>query len=259
MTREARLDPAAETALAALIVVLADNKYFLGRRLSEWAVGAPTLESAVACAALAQEELGHTRPLYSFLAQLEAPGAPVALEHDDDRERTYCLSYLRQRFPSWPYAAAALFLADTALTIMLQGLENGEHAVLRRRASRLIADEPTHAKFALGRIRELAACSSQPALQAALAELLPETLCWFGPAGEPGVNLLRSAGYVSHDNEQLRQQLLDRIAPSLHEAGLPIGIQWNDHGQRWEYPALPWERWSSLERCTETQARTPTA
>ena len=66
-----------DAALANLVVVLADNKYFLGRRLSESAIGAPTLESAVACAAIAQEELGHTRPLYSFLEQL--PGAPVPL------------------------------------------------------------------------------------------------------------------------------------------------------------------------------------
>ena len=252
-------DPTAEAALTALIVVLADNKYFLGRRLSEWSVAAPSLEIAVACAAISQEELGHTRPLYSMIEQLGVPGAPVALERDEDRERKYCLGYLRQRFPTWPYTAAALFLADAALTIMLEGLEGGEHAVLRRRASRVVADEPTHAKFALGRIRELAAGSSRPALEAALTALLPETLCWFGPPGERGVELLVSAGYVARDNEQLRQLLLARIAPALREAGLAVGIEWSDQDERWEYPTLPWEQWNSLERRIETVPTTPTA
>jgi 1,2-phenylacetyl-CoA epoxidase catalytic subunit len=49
-------DGAAEAAaLANLIVSVADNKYFLAHRLAGWGVGAPALESAVACTAIAQE------------------------------------------------------------------------------------------------------------------------------------------------------------------------------------------------------------
>ena len=148
MTTTVGSDANVDAALANLVVVLADNKYFLGRRLSESAIGAPTLESAVACAAIAQEELGHTRPLYSFLEQV--PSAPVPLERDDDRERKYCLTLLRERFPTWPHAMAALFLVDAAVTIMLEGLAQAGPDVLRRRASRVVADEPTHARFAVG-------------------------------------------------------------------------------------------------------------
>jgi ring-1,2-phenylacetyl-CoA epoxidase subunit PaaC len=43
-------DDEALAALVNLLVVLADNKYWLGRHLSEWAVGAPSLEVAVASA-----------------------------------------------------------------------------------------------------------------------------------------------------------------------------------------------------------------
>ena len=39
-------------ALVNLIAVLADTKYFLGRRISEWTTGAPTLEAAVTAAFL---------------------------------------------------------------------------------------------------------------------------------------------------------------------------------------------------------------
>jgi 1,2-phenylacetyl-CoA epoxidase catalytic subunit len=255
VTTAASNPPGVDAALANLVVVLADNKYFLGRRLSESAIGAPTLESAVACAAIAQEELGHTRPLYSFLEQL--PGAPAPLERDEDRERKYCLTLLRERFPSWPAAVAALFLVDAAVTIMLEGLEQAGPDVLRRRAGRVAADEPTHAKFAAGRVRELASTTAAPELARAAAAILPEILCWFGPAGEPGLDVLRDAGLVELDNERLRQCFLARVMPVLAEAGLDVGILWNATTEAWEYGTLPWESWNSLERRLETAERRP--
>ena len=51
----------------ALLRSLADNKYVLGRRYAEWCTGAPMLESAVAAAAMAQDELGHARSFYPLL------------------------------------------------------------------------------------------------------------------------------------------------------------------------------------------------
>ena len=53
--------------MCALLESLADNKYVLGRRYAEWCTGAPMLESAVAAAAMAQDELGHARSFYPLL------------------------------------------------------------------------------------------------------------------------------------------------------------------------------------------------
>ena len=50
--------------MVSLIGSLADNKGALGRRYGEWAVSAPTVEAAVAAAAMAQDELGHARATY---------------------------------------------------------------------------------------------------------------------------------------------------------------------------------------------------
>ena len=243
-----------DDALANLVVVLADNKYFLGRRVSEWSIAAPTLEASVACAAITQEELGHTRPLYSLIAQLDASNPPLALEREDDRERKYCVSFLREPLPSWVHAMAALLLVDTALTLMLEGLAKGEHEVLRRRAARLIADEPVHAAFVAGRIRELGPSPAADRLAEALVGMLPELLCWFGPPDEPGLATLAAAGFVFLDNEALRQTFLDRIGAPLREAGIEIGVEWSQEDDRWGYPELPWESWNSLERRLETTA-----
>ena len=61
---------AATATMISLIGSLADNKAALGRRYGEWAVSAPTIESAVAAAAMAQDELGHARSTYPVLAKL---------------------------------------------------------------------------------------------------------------------------------------------------------------------------------------------
>src|SRR5919109_1008978 len=61
------LDAALQGPMFALLSSLADNKYVLGRRYAEWCTGAPMLESAVAAAAMAQDELGHARSFYPLL------------------------------------------------------------------------------------------------------------------------------------------------------------------------------------------------
>src|SRR5437764_113700 len=61
------LDPGLREPMFALLRSLADNKYVLGRRYAEWCTGAPMLESAVAAAAMAQDELGHARSFYPLL------------------------------------------------------------------------------------------------------------------------------------------------------------------------------------------------
>src|SRR3954466_14239923 len=70
-------DDEALAGLVNLIVVLADNKFFLGRRLSEWLSGGPSLESAVALAAISQEELGHARALYPLLEEMPIVDTPA--------------------------------------------------------------------------------------------------------------------------------------------------------------------------------------
>ena len=68
------------TAMASLVASLADNKAALGRRYGEWAVSAPTLESAVAAAAMAQDELGHARSTYPVVKALGGEVDAVRIE-----------------------------------------------------------------------------------------------------------------------------------------------------------------------------------
>jgi 1,2-phenylacetyl-CoA epoxidase catalytic subunit len=247
------LAPELARATAHVVVSLADNKYFLAQRLATWGVGAPTLESAVACTAIAQEEAGHARGLYSLLADFPPDVAPRPLEREHDRERRYALSYLLEPTTSFVRGVAALALADRACTVLLEAASDSSVDGLRKRAVRILADESFHRRYADGRVWELTASAS---LERELVALLPETLCWFGPEGEPGLELLVSAGIVSKRNEELRQTFLSRVAAVTEPAGIELPIALGEDGT-WTYPELPWSRWSSLERrLTATPATT---
>jgi len=230
-------------ATANVVVALADNKYFLAHRLASWGVGAPTLESAVACTAIAQEEAGHARALYSLLEEFPPEVAPLPLEREGDRERKYALSYLLEETTSFVRGVAALTLADRACTVVLEAAADSSFEGLRKRAARILADERFHQRYANGRVRELA---DGPALARELVALLPETLCWFGPDGEPGLELLVQEGIVTKRNEQLRQTFLAQLAAVIEPAGVELPIA--HEGDSWTYPELPWSQWSSLER-----------
>ena len=226
-------------AVANLLLVLADNKYWLGRHLSEWAVGSPSLEVGVACAAVAQGELGQARVLYPLLEELPFPG-PV---DPAERSRAYRVSLLDRPFATWSHAVAALLLVDTAVTTMLEALAGGGYQALARRVPRMLEEEAFHWDFAEGRVHELVRLpGGLPQLQARVDESLEELLCWFGRPGERGVETLRGQGVLGRDNRQLRQAYLDRVAPVLEDAGVELRVDDKD---------LPWERWNPLQRRLE--------
>ncbi|HEY3189700.1 MAG TPA: Phenylacetic acid catabolic protein, partial [Solirubrobacteraceae bacterium] len=104
----ASTEAAATACMASLVRSLADNKAALGRRYAEWAVSAPTLESAVAAAAMAQDELGHARATYPVLKALGVEVADDDTHLDGDRR----LALLDDELPDWTAFIAANLLVD---------------------------------------------------------------------------------------------------------------------------------------------------
>ena len=97
--------------MAGVVSSLADNKAALGRRYGEWAVSAPTLESAVAAAAMAQDELGHARSTYPVLKALGVEAGDEGLDG-----RGHSLALLDGELPDWTSVIAANLLVDGVLT-----------------------------------------------------------------------------------------------------------------------------------------------
>lgn len=242
-------DDQATNGLANLLVVLADNKYYLGRHLSEWSVGAPVLETSVATAAIAQQHMGQARVLYPLLGELRSPVAagPPA---ETARDRRYHVTFLDEPFATWPHAVAAVAVVDPALVVLLRALEETDFEGLRRRIGRMLEEERFRREYAHGRVRELVAFpDGRLLLQHLVDATFVEMLCWFGPEGEPGIEALRAEGLVSATGEVMRQRYLDEVVPVLDEAGIALPVEREDG--RWSYADLPWSQWNALQRRME--------
>ena len=242
-------------ALVNLIAVLGDNEYFLGRRVSEWADAGPLLESSVACAAISQDTLGRSRAIYPLLEELPWLNPPTALQGERDRSRRYSVSYLDDPFPSWSNVVAALALISPALSTVFEAVTDSGYEALARRARRILEEERLTSAYAAGLVRHLASSErGHELLQQRVDELFTEMLCWFGPPGEPGLEILKEEGLVGITNEEMRQTYLGRVVPLLQEVNIEVPVQWNEGEKRWEYGELPWNEWNQLQRRLERPA-----
>lgn len=239
-------DPVTQ-GLVNLLVVIGDNKYFLGRHLSQWSVGAPGLEAAVAVAAVSQGHLGQARALFPFVDDL-IEGIEIGTP-DTGRGRRYNMACLDDEFASWPQAVATLLLVDPALDIILRALEDTQEE-LERRIGRVLEEAQFHTSFAMGRVSALLAAypDSRPELTEHLSSVMDEVLAWFGPSDEPGVAAMKAAGLLTIDNDEMRQAWLDVVGPVLVDNGLADDLGVAGAPGDWSHPQIPWDRFNALQR-----------
>ncbi len=213
---DATLTPAATAQSYArdLILVLADSKRLLGTRYAEWILGAPELETGIACASMAQDEWGHARLLYALLKDF---GEDVdRLEHGREPAEYCNIELLDQTPPSWADFVVLNALVDAALTVQLRALTDSSYAPLRQRVAKLIEEEHFHAAHGLAWARRLASVpEGQAQLQQALQRAVPAVLRWFGPESE--LSALHT-GLMSEGPDALRGRWLEAIAPALAAA-----------------------------------------
>ena len=200
----------ATACMASLVGSLADNKAALGQRYGEWAVSAPTLEAAVAAAAMAQDELGHARSTYPVLKALSSAG-----EADVDAGRR--LALLDEELPDWTSVIAANALVDAVLTTFVAACVDSTVAPMAQRARKILQEEGSHRVHAEAWLRRL--CRSpgeREAIVARLEETWEHAGRWLGPAGDPGFRAAMDAGMVAHDpaaqRELVRAWLLGLLA-----------------------------------------------
>ncbi|MBV9685492.1 MAG: phenylacetate-CoA oxygenase subunit PaaI [Solirubrobacterales bacterium] len=129
---------AATVTMISLIGSLADNKGALGRRYGEWAVSAPTIESAVAAAAMAQDELGHARSTYPVLAKLGVEREDAGLDAG------HPLVVISSELPDWASFIAANLVVDGVLTTFVAGARDSSIEPLAQRARKILQEEGAH-------------------------------------------------------------------------------------------------------------------
>ena len=234
MTATVEIHSPEREALGHLVLSLADNKAALGRRYGEWAVSAPTLESAVAAAAMAQDELGHARATYPLLKQLE-------LEVSGQRSEVRgCMPVLAGELPSWPWFVAVNFAVDGMLTAFVRGCEGSAFVGLAQRARKILQEERSHGVHARAWARRLARDEVQgDAFAAAMGEAWWQAARWAGPADGAEFASLLVGGYVSDGPDALRRAIRTMIGEALEDTGLPRLALPEPHD---------WDGWSPEER-----------
>ncbi len=238
-------DAASNSPLFHLIQRLADNKYWLGRRYAEWCTAAPTLESAVAASAMAQDEIGHARSHYPLFRQFV--GSDVEPESQSVFHSMACLD---EPFSGWIDFIAANFLIDTALTTIYVAAQDASFDDLRNRARRIVGEEQVHWLHARGWVRRLGAGNEavRSKLRESILRVSPEVLMWFGPDDDSEVIELVESGELASNSSQLRQAFLQQVDSVLTETQLK-DVDLASHSER-----LPWDRWDEVRYRLKSQA-----
>jgi ring-1,2-phenylacetyl-CoA epoxidase subunit PaaC len=201
----------------SLTLRLADNKYLLGRRISEWTNRAPALEAAVAAAAMTQDELGHARSLYAALHI--TPDAPEAYLIDSNRAQELGAPIVVQPFQHWAEFVAAVGLFDRAMTMVFEALQNSNHEALRPRSAKILQEEWFHRQYGHGWLRRLAAePQTRTAMQSAVNHFWQPTADWLAAVQEE----CTAEGVLIESADDPRRRWLDETGALLTECSLTI-------------------------------------
>jgi phenylacetate-CoA oxygenase PaaI subunit len=193
---------------------LADNKYLLGRRFSEWTNRAPALEAAVAAAAMTQDELGHARSLYATLQS--TPDAPEAYLNDDKHAQRMGAPILAQPFQQWAEFVAAVGLFDRAMTLVFEAAHDSSYEPLRQRSAKILQEEWFHRQYGEGWLKRLAAeAKTRMAIQVAVNRFWHPTADWLAMVEQDATNEGVSA-------DGLRQRWINETGAMLSSCGLTM-------------------------------------
>jgi 1,2-phenylacetyl-CoA epoxidase catalytic subunit len=210
----------ATVTMISLVGSLADNKSALGRRYGEWAVSAPTIESAVAAAAMAQDELGHARSTYPVLAKLGAS------RDDEGLDAGQPLAALEHELPDWASFIAANLVIDGILTTFVASARDSSIEPLAQRARKILQEEGAHRVHAEAWLKRICRTGGADAalLHRRITELWAQAARWPGPGDHPGYRAAVSEGMVSEGPDDIRRRVRDWLTELLAGEGTDLRL-----------------------------------
>jgi 1,2-phenylacetyl-CoA epoxidase catalytic subunit len=224
----------ATATMTSLIGSLADNKGALGRRYGEWAVSAPTIESAVAAAAMAQDELGHARSTYPVLAKLGVE------RQDEGLDVGRPMYVIEQPLPDWASVIAANLVVDGILTTFVASARRSSIEPLAQRARKILQEEGSHRVHAEAWLRRMCRAGGSDAqlLVQRVGEMWAEASHWPGPADDPGYAAATNQGMVSEGPDEVRGRVREWLVELLTAERLDMVLK----------DPVDWSRWDADTR-----------
>jgi ring-1,2-phenylacetyl-CoA epoxidase subunit PaaC len=219
-----RVDPGTATMIS-LIGSLADNKSALGRRYGEWAVSAPTIESAVAAAAMAQDELGHARSTYPVLAKLG-----VVRSEEAGLDAGNPMFVISRELPDWASFIAANLVVDGILTTFVASARASSIEPLAQRARKILQEEGAHRVHAEAWARRIVGAGGPDLelLRRRIDEMWAAAARWPGPDDDAGYAAAVSTGMVDCGPAAIRARVRDWLLELVDGITLDEPSEWSD-------------------------------
>jgi ring-1,2-phenylacetyl-CoA epoxidase subunit PaaC len=241
------LPPTTRTALAELLLTMADDEFVSGFTDSEWTGIAPLLEEDVAISSISQDELGHARALYQLLAEVLADGRDEdELAYDRQPAEYRHARLLDHARGDWADTIARRFLYELADEARLASIGAG-YRPLAELVEKLRREERYHRLHVVAWIDRLANGGPEPRrrLEAALLAQGVDAPTVFTPL--EGEDTLREAGILTRSLTQAeaawRGDLTTILVP--HGLALPPSIEPAPEGRRGHSAAFDW-LWSEF-------------
>jgi ring-1,2-phenylacetyl-CoA epoxidase subunit PaaC len=208
------------TPLCELLFRLADDEYVIAERYTEWQIYAPTIESDLALANIAQDEFGHARLWYDVLQDRGYEESELLWERDPKDFRHSTLCELAFEEGDWADPVVRSYLYDTAEQLRLEALVDSSEPAIADRVEKVLSEEDYHREHAQSWLERLVQSESHDRVQATLDRLFPHALSIFEP-GEHEEEIV-AEGLRTESLDSLREEWFAVTIPYLESLGLTV-------------------------------------
>lgn len=237
----ADLDDEQREAVEALLFRLADDEFVAAERYTEWQVRAPTLESDLALANIAQDEYGHARLWYDLLQDFGYEEQELIWERDPAEFRHASLVELpfedggwADPTGNWADPIVRTYLYDEAEHLRLAALEDSSYPRIVDRVGKVQGEEDYHREHAKNWLDRLTATDEgRERVQEAVDRLFPYALTLFEPSAPPrgadaeGDEIERridDLGLRTRSLDEMGEEWLETVVPYLDSLGLETPV-----------------------------------
>ncbi len=209
---------------ADLLLSVADDKFILGHRNSDWTGLAPILEEDIAFSSLAQDEIAHAKALYELIGGLLGRSADeLAFGRGLEAYRCATIVELPDEF-DWATAICRQLFCNRFDALRLARLARSTHKPLADLTGRLAAEQRIHVEHADSWVVRLGSGTedSRRRMQQALDALAPEAPMLFEPVD--GQERLESAGLYPPGATDMFAEWSESIVAVTAKADLRLTI-----------------------------------
>lgn len=203
-----------------LLFRLADDEYVSAERYTEWQIYAPTIESDLALANIAQDEFGHARLWYDLLEERGYEEHELLWERDPADFRHSTLCELAFEEGDWADPVVRSYLYDTAERLRLEAFVDSSEPSIANRVKKVLSEEGYHREHAQSWLERLSEDESRERVQSALDRLFPHALTLFEP-GECEDEIV-SQNLRTESLDSLRTEWFEIVIPYLESLGLSV-------------------------------------